>query len=169
MEDINMDDVYRLTKSAVARSKQWVYREFDDTLQEALMYVVKNLKYYNKKKGRLATFVYVNVKRSLINQIKYVNAKKRQFNNSLYSLDVEVLEGYDLIDQMEHPTNIEHDAIWDDLLERLTPLERDIIQNVVDNGYWNVLLEKYKMDHRKMMSLKNELLEKLKGEFFMNC
>lgn len=168
MEDINMDDVYRLTRSAVARSKQWVYREFDDTLQEALMYVVNNLKYYNKEKGRLATFIYVNVKRSLINQVKYVNAKKRQLNNSLFSLDVMVNEDYTLSDQVLSETNTEEEVMWENLISRLNTMERDIVENIVNNEPLNLLQEKYKTDWRGIQTHRNRLLEKLKDEFLIN-
>jgi hypothetical protein len=126
LEAIDMEQVYALTKSAVSRSKQWVYREFDDTLQEALLYVTSNLKYYNKKKGGLPTFIFANVKRSLMNQVKYVNAKKRQIYNNMYSLDMQLNEDNTLADHIPDVSTIEHEAIWEDLLQRLSPMERDI-------------------------------------------
>ena len=167
MEAIDMEQVYALTKSAVSRSKQWVYREFDDTLQEALMYVVGNLKYYNKKKGGLATFIYANVKRSLMNQVKYVNAKKRQAYNNMYSLDKQYNEESTLADNIPDVSTIEHEVIWEDLLQRLTPMERDIVMVLVTDGEWKPIEKKYDTHWRNINKQKKILIEKLKSEFMV--
>jgi DNA-directed RNA polymerase specialized sigma subunit len=78
LDDKDYKEIEKLVRSAVSRSKQKVYAEFEDVVQEAMLFLLRNLKYYNPEKGKMSTFVYINVKRSIVNQVIHHNALKRK-------------------------------------------------------------------------------------------
>jgi DNA-directed RNA polymerase specialized sigma24 family protein len=47
-EEIDYKELYQLTKAAIRRSRQWVSRDFEDTVQEAMLFILRNIKYYDK-------------------------------------------------------------------------------------------------------------------------
>jgi len=168
MEEVDIKELYKLTEAAVRRSRQWVSRDFEDTVQEAMMFVVNNMKYYNPDKGGLATFVFGNVKRSMMNQTVYLNAKKRENNSYLISLELPTTENNTISDNIPSKTNVEYEAMFSSIMDKLTPLQKDIVR------YWTgyktkvPLTVKYNLAQHVIHLERESLKQKLKDELLLN-
>jgi len=167
-QEVDIKELYKLTEAAVRRSRQWVSRDFEDTVQEAMMFVVRNMKYYNPDKGGLATFVFTNVKRSMMNQTVYLNAKKRQPESFLVSLELPTTENNTISDNIPSKTNVEYEAMFSSIMDKLTPLQKDIVR------YWTgyktkvPLTAKYNLAQHEVHSERESLKQKLKDELLLN-
>jgi len=132
------------------------------------MFVVSNMKYYNPDKGSLGTFVFGNVKRSMMNQTVYLNAKKRKDESFLLSLELPTTEDHTIGDNIPSKTNVEYEAMFSSLMDKLTPLQRDIVR------YWTgyktkvPLTAKYNLAQYEVQNERESLKQKLKDELLLN-
>jgi DNA-directed RNA polymerase specialized sigma24 family protein len=168
MEEIDYSELYQLTKAAIRRSRQWVSRDFEDTVQEAMLFILRNIKYYDKSKGTIGTFVFSNVKRSMVNQTVYLNAKKRQDNSFLISLDQTTVEGSTMSDMILSDTSVEYEVMWSSLMDKLTPLEQDIVWFWTGKTTKQPLQIKHNIPKHALSRAKLKLKEKLKTELLLN-
>jgi DNA-directed RNA polymerase specialized sigma24 family protein len=136
MKEIDIDELYKLTRSCVGRSKMKVYADFEDVVQEAMMFVMKNIKYYDPKKAKLSTFVFMNVKKAMINMTVYLNAKKRSDNQFLFSLDKYVTEDHEYGDFMT-TGDPENELLYNAFRDSLSPIEQSAL-DIIINHRWEV-------------------------------
>jgi DNA-directed RNA polymerase specialized sigma24 family protein len=167
-QEVDIKELYKLTKAAVRRSRQKVYRDFEDTVQEAMMFLLNNMKYYNPDKGGLATFVFSNVKRSMMNQVVYLNAKKRQHDSFLISLELPTKENHTIADNIASDTKVEYEVMWSSLMDKLTPLQQDIVRLWVGKKTSVPLQHKYNIPVHVLQKEKDTLKNKLKDELLLN-
>jgi DNA-directed RNA polymerase specialized sigma subunit len=160
MEHTNYKEIQRLVRSAVHRSKQHVYAEFEDVVQEAMLFILRNIQYFDPTKGKISTFVYMNVKRSLHNQTVYLNALKRKKAQFTMSLDKVLPTGTSAYELIADNTSVEDDVMFSTLMDSLTPMEQNIVTWWIHNRPWNEFQPKMKQE--KLSRLRNQLKNKLK-------
>lgn len=163
MENIDFNEIQKFVRSAVYRSKQHVYAEFEDVVQEAMYFLLKNLKYYDPAKSKMSTFVFMNVRQSLVNQTIHHNAVKRKKNQFLLSLDKLLPTGTASYELIADTANVEDDVMFTNLMNSLTPLEQDIVTWWLNGRLWSEFNDKYKLHNDKSLKLRKQLKEKLKG------
>lgn len=163
MEEFDYKEIELLVKSAVRRSKQHVYAEFEDVVQEAMLFLFKNLKYYDPAKSKISTFVYINVHKSLINQIIHSNAMKRKNNQFLMSLDKVLPTGTVSYELIADKVNVEDEVMYQNLMDSLTPMEQDIILWWANGWLWHTYTKKYNISGDRLLKMRKYLQNKLKG------
>lgn len=163
MENYDYNEIQKFVRSAVYRSKQHVYAEFEDVVQEAMYFLLKNLKYYDPAKSKMSTFVFMNVRQSLVNQTIHHNAAKRKKNQFLLSLDKLLPTGTASYELVADTANVEDDVMFTNLLNSLTPLEQDIITWWVNGWQWRDFNAKHNIHNDKSLRVRKQLKEKLKG------
>lgn len=166
LDDNDYKEIEKLVRTAVIRSKQHVYAEFEDVVQEAMLFLFRNLKYYNPEKGKMSTFVYINVKKSIFNQVIHHNALKRKKNQFLISLDVQLPSGSFAYDFIKGTTNVEDEVLFNSLMSSLSPIEQDVVKWWMLDLPWKEFRSKYNMNGDKLLRMKNKLKVKIKEILF---
>lgn len=162
-QEIDFDEIQRFVKSAVSRAKQHVYAEFDDVVQEAMYFLLKNLKYYDPAKGKMSTFVFMNVRQSLVNQTIHHNALKRKKNQFLMSLDKVLPTGSVSYELVADTANVEDEVMFTNLMNSLTPIEQDIVTWWLNGWMWRDFNAKHKLHNDRSLQLRKQLKQKLNG------
>ena len=107
--------------------------EYEEFKQEIYIYLLKNLKLYDKKRSSLSTFIYMCLKSKCTNLKRDYNTIKRKTKVS--SLNV-------IIDSVDN--NIE---LIDSITDESTNIEKEVIENT-DISILDYLLEYYKNDEQ---------------------
>jgi RNA polymerase sporulation-specific sigma factor len=160
MEEIDYKEIQRLVRSAVYRSKQHVYADFEDVVQEAMLFILRNIAYFDPQKGKISTFVFMNVKRSLFNQTVYLNALKRKKAQFTMSLDKLLPSGSSAYEMVADDKNVEEDVMFDTIMDSLTPVEQQIVTWWIHNRPWNEFDPS--IEQKKLSQLRKKLKRKLK-------
>jgi len=129
--EIDITEVYKLTRSACGKyTKQQYKDEFDDLVQEVMMYVLRSLHRFDPAKGKLSTFIYGNSYKGVINYRIMRDANKRWWEHLATSLD-EIKGDEPLSFYQTEDSQVEGDFIVSDIYSKLTPDEKVLFEQLI--------------------------------------
>jgi DNA-directed RNA polymerase specialized sigma24 family protein len=164
---VDTNEVYALTRTACSRIRNGAQGEFDDIVQEIMMYVLRNIDKYDPAKGKLSTFVFKNVHYGLINYRVMTGAKKRIWSYRSASLDKLVdAEGDTLSDRIAEPAGFDDELMYQQWYNTLTDKELIMVEEMLGNLTIGKAAKRMGMGEHKYKRLRNEYKNKIKSVFF---
>lgn len=167
--EFDIEEIYKLVTTACYKYNPNFMGEFEDMVQDVMMYVVDRLPYYNADKGKLSTFVYRNTQNALINYNVKMNANKRKWFFHLQSLDRVVGQDpeNDLLSNVAHEDTYIDNMLFKEIYDNTSGLDRVFMDQLINRNSDRSIYKPMGKRKHKLVQMKRDFFNRIKEQYFV--
>lgn len=167
--EFDIQEIYKLVTTACYKYNPNYMGEFEDMVQDVMMYVVDRLPLFNKGKGKLSTFVYRNTQNALINYNVKMNANKRKWFYHLASLDKVIGQDPedDLASYIAHEDTYIDEMLFNEIYDNTSGLDRAFLDQIIHQTSDRSIYKPMGKRKHKLLEMKKDFFNKIKEQYFV--